>query len=631
MGCGRQSGANERRQGRSKAAKNPQRQVRKLQNNYKFMDRNVDRIYEFDGFQLIPSERLLLRNGEAVPLTHKVFDILLLLVRNSGQLIAKEKLLQAIWSEQFVEEHNLTVSISSLRKALGETHDKHDYIETVPKHGYRFIANVRESADQIADGRVISDMSSERRIDPFYTLNGVPSLAVLPFFNVGADGNAEYLCSGITESIIASLSRLPQLRVMAYSTVVQYKDLNLTPQKVGRLLGVNAVVVGRISHVEHNLRIATELVDVETGWQLWGAHYEPKPSDLLAIQNEISREVSENLRLHLTREQELLLAKTQTDNTEAFHLYLKGRYNWNKRTPSATQRAIEYFDQAIAFDPNYALAYAGLADCYNVMPGNSGLPPKATFPKAKAAASRALEIDDTLAEAHTSLSLVQYLFDWKWSAAEKGFVRAIELNPNYATAHHWYGEYLGLMRRFDVGFKELMKAQSLDPLSLPITADLGQYYFFRRMYEHAVEQLTKALELEPNFVRALALLAWTFEQMGRHDEAIAKFEEATVMSGSRTLIVAGLAHAHAISGNRKAALEILTALNDQRNVMYVSPYEIAVIHVALGETQLAFDFLDKAYDDRSVWLSWLLVDPRLDALRRDARFATLVRQMGLQP
>ena len=577
------------------------------------MDKSASPIYEFSGFRLIPSERLLLRNGGAVPLTHKVFDILLLLVRNSGQLIEKQEMLHAVWPEQFVEEHNLTVSMSALRKALGETHDKHEYIETVPKHGYRFIANVRE---------VFADCVERRS-----PVSGVHSLAVLPFVNVGADRSAEYLCDGITESIITSLSRLSQLRVMAYSTVFRYKGMNVDPQDVGRGLGVRSVVIGRVLLLDGKLTISTELVDVTTGWQLWGAHYDRELPDLLTVQHEIAREISENLRLRLTGEQKRLLAKRYTDSTEAYHLYLQGRYNWNKRTPSGTQKAVGYFEQAIRHDPHYALAYAGLADSYNLMAGNSGLPPRETFPKAKAAALKALEIDNTLAEAHTSLSLVRYLFDWEWSAAEQGFQRAIELNPNYATAHHWYGEYLVLSRRFDEGFEELIQAQALDPLSLPINADIGQYYFFTRQYERAVEQLKSALELEPDFVRALALLGWTFEQMERFEEAIAKFEQATALSGSRTLIVAGLGHAHAVSGNRAEALKILASLKEQSSRLYVSPYEIAVIHVALEDTEEAFAYLEAACDDHSVWLAWLEVDPRLDTLRTDTRFEQLLAKV----
>jgi DNA-binding winged helix-turn-helix (wHTH) protein/tetratricopeptide (TPR) repeat protein len=588
------------------------------------MDRHASRIYEFKEFRLIPAERLLLKNGGPVPLTHKVFDILWLLVRHSGQLIEKEEMLEAVWPEQFVEEHNLTVSMSALRKALGESHDKHQYIETVPKHGYRFIANVRELAGDHAV-RESREMSlhlpnDEALVSP----NHIHSLAVLPFVNVGAEFSAEYLCDGITESIITSLSQLSQLRVMAYSTVFRYKGIYVDPQEVGRCLGVRSVVVGRVSQRDGNLTIRTELVDVMTGWQLWGEHYDREPAAVLAVQHEIAKEISENLRLCLTGEQKKLLAKRHTESTEAYHLYLKGRYNWNKRTPSGTERAVEYFEQAIREDPEYALAYAGLADSYNLMAGNSGLPPRETFPKARAAAVKALEIDNTLAEAHTSLALVRYLFDWDWSAAEVGFQCAIELNPNYATAHHWYGEYLVLSRRFDKGFQELIQAQELDPLSLPIHADIGQYYFFTRQYQRAVEQLTRALDLEPHFVRALALLGWTFEQMGRFKEAIAKFEQATALSGSRTLIVAGLGHAHAVSGNREEALKILAALKEQASRLYVSPYEIAVIHAALQENEQAFECLEQACDDHSVWLSWLEVDPRLDTLRADVRFEKLL-------
>lgn len=574
-------------------------------------------------------ERLLLRNGVAIPLPQKVFDILVLLVRNKGQLVGKDEIFDAVWPEQFVVENNLTVSISALRKALGESDNKYEHIETIPKYGYRFVANVRELSTNHGIQSTGSDSSAHGEIESgeFASPDGLHSLAVLPFINLGANLSAEYVCDGISESIISNLSQLSQLRVMAYSTVLHYKGTNLDAREVGQELGVNSILVGRVSELEGSLAIRMELVEVMTGWQIWGNHYDQTPSDLLALQHEIARAISESLQLHLTGEQQGLLAKRPTENTEAYHLYLKGRYNWNKRTPAGTDRAVEYFEQAIRHDSRYALAYAGLADAYNLMAGNSGLPPIETFPKAKAAALKALELDDKLAEAHTSLSLVRYIFDWEWSAAERGFERAIELNPNYATAHHWYGEYLVLVRQFEKGFEYLQRAQELDPLSLPIAVDLGQYYFFTRQYEKAVEQITKALDLEPDFVRALAVLGWSFEQLGMFEEAIASFEQATALSGSRTLVVAGLAHAHALSGNREAATRILETLKEQASRSYVSPYELAVIHVALNEHQYAFDYLDQAFDDHSVWLSWLEVDPRLDTIRSDVRFGRMLQRL----
>ncbi len=459
----------------------------------------------------------------------------------------------------------------------------------------------------------------------------IESIAVLPFQNRSTEADSEYLSEGLAESLIYRLSQLPNLKVSPTSSVFRYKGKEIDPIKVGQELGVNAVLSGRIVQRGDNLTISAELVDVRYNKLLWGEQYDRKMSDLLATQREIAREIVEKLKLKVSGE-EKGLAKHYTDSNEAYQLYLKGRFYWNKRTEEGMQKSLEYFQQAIEKDPNFALAYSGLADAYNLLGAQDavagGIPPTEVLPKAKAAALKALEIDNTLAEAHVSLAHVKYYYDRDWPAAEREFKRAIELNPNYPVAYHWYAVYLMSAGRLDEALAQSRRAQELDPLSLPINMTLGWVLLIARQYDQSVEQLRKTLEMDPNFIQTHHRLGLVYEQEGKYDEAIAEFRQVLNLSAGKPLGIATLAHAYALAGKRGEAQKELAELLEMSKQRYVSPASIAIIYAALGNKDQAFAWLEKAVEGRDQTLVRLKVDPRFDSLRSDPRFADLVRRVG---
>jgi serine/threonine protein kinase/TolB-like protein/Tfp pilus assembly protein PilF len=455
----------------------------------------------------------------------------------------------------------------------------------------------------------------------------IDSLAVLPLANGSLDASTEYLSDGITESIINTLSQLPQLKVMARATVFRYKGREVDAQEVRRDLGVRAVMMGRVLQFGDNLVIKTELIDTEDGSQLWGEQYKRKAADIFEVQEEISKEISEKLKLKLTGEEKKLLGKRYTDNTEAYRLYLKGRFCLSKTTKEALNNAIKNFRQAIDVDPDYALAYAGLADAYYALSSNH-LPANEAMPKARAAAQQALQLDNTLAEAHASLGLVKAFYEWDWAGAEGEYRRAIELNPGYASAHHWYGWYLALMGRLNEAIAEVKQASELDPLSLEINTDLGLSFFFARQYESAIEQFEKAIEMDPNSIWTRFFLGWAREQKGDYDEAIAEYRKAAQLDDA-PLIMAALGHTFVMAGRRDEAQRVLEEMKQMAASRHVSPYHFAIIHAALGNRDEAFEELEQSYRARSEALVWLKVDPRLDMLRTDPRFIDLQRRVGL--
>jgi serine/threonine-protein kinase len=458
----------------------------------------------------------------------------------------------------------------------------------------------------------------------------IDSLAILPLFNVSADKNAEYFSDGITESIINNLSQLPRLRVMARSTVFRYRGEEVDPQEVGRELGVRAVMTGRVLHLDDNLIIKAELVDANDGAHLWGEQYNRKMVDAFSVQQEISREISEKLRFKLTGEEQKRLTRRSTENPEAYQFYLKGRYCWNKRTPEGFRKAIEHFEEAIEIDHLYAAAYAGLADSYNMLGTYSALAPREAFPRAKAAAKRALEIDDTLAEAHTSLGYVENSYDWDWMGAEFEFKRAIELNPSYATAHYWYAiTHLAAMGRLNEAKSELTQAKELDPLSLIIGTNLGWLSYFARQYDRAIEQYQKTIELDANFGVAYYKLGQAYERKGLPEEAIVQYRKALYLSINSPGIMSALGHACAQAGKPEEARHVLDELNEMSKQRYVSPYFIAEVYRGLGELDKTFEWLEKAVADRSDWLVWIGVEPAFDDLRSDPRFVNLLQRIGL--
>ena len=453
------------------------------------------------------------------------------------------------------------------------------------------------------------------------------SLAVLPFVNDSQDQNMDYLSDGITESLINNLSQSPNLKVMSRNSVFRYKGRYADAREVGHDLNVQAVLSGRIVQRGDNLSISVELVDAGDNSQVWGKQYNLNMAELLSVQEEIARLVTEKLRLRMTGEQKKRLTKTHTDSTEAYQLYLRGRYHWNKRTEEGLKRGIEYFDQAIEKDPTFALAYAGLADCYALLTEYSTIPPAESRQKAKAAAMRALEIDDTLAEAHTSLAAV-HEYDWNWAEAEREYRRAIEMNPNYATAHHWYAIFLGGRARFDEGLREIRRAQELDPLSLIINTGLGRLLYNARRNDEAIAQLKKTLEMDPAFPEAHFQLALAYEAKRMYGEALREFDLSRELYKDPTMI-GWSGRVYALMGNRDQALKVAEELKQTSKERYVSPYMLAIIYTALGDKEQAYEWLDRVYAERSYYVTWLKVDPVFDSLRADPRFIDFLRKVGL--
>jgi serine/threonine-protein kinase len=458
----------------------------------------------------------------------------------------------------------------------------------------------------------------------------IDSIAVLPFRNRSTETDSEYLADGLAESLIYRFSQLPNLRVSPTSSVFHYKGKDIDPIKVGKELGVSAVLSGRIVQRGDYLTISAELLDVRYNKLLWGEQYERKMSELLQTQREIAREIVDKLKLKVSG-QEKALAKHYTESNEAYQFYLKGRFYWNKRSPEGLHKAVEYFQQAIERDPNFALAYSGLADTYALLgaPEAGGdMPPNEVLPKAKAAALKALEIDETLAEPHVSLAHGKYFYDRDWAGAEREYKRAIELNPNYSVAHHWYAVYLTNVGRTPEALAEIRRAQELDPLSLSINSWLGAILNRSGQSDQAVEQYRKTLEMDPNFINVHFRLGNLYEEKGMYEEAISEFRQVLKLSAGNPLGIAGLAHAYALVGKRDEAQKNLDELLQLSKQRYVAPGQIAVIYIALGDKDKAFAWLDEAEKGHDLMIARIRVDPRYASLRSDPRFNDLVRRLG---
>jgi TolB-like protein/Flp pilus assembly protein TadD len=481
------------------------------------------------------------------------------------------------------------------------------------------VFNVGGVRDRFAGGRRAGD--TER----------IESLAILPFSNVGRDPDANYLSDEIPASITGSLSRLSSLRVVPRSTAFRYRGREADLASVGRKLNVRAILTGQVRVRGEELSIRAELVDVANDRQLWGDRYSLKLADILVLEQKIATEITDALRLRLTDNDRDRLSKSQTDNAEAHRLYLKGRYFWNKRSEDGIRSAIAHFQQAIEKDPAYALAYVGLADSYNILAGFGFLAPNEAFPKAKAAVSKALEFDSMLAEAHTSLAFILQSYEWNWLEAEIEYKRAIELDPAYATASHWYAQLLGAMGRDVEAIAESERAARLDPLSLPITASLGLVYLVLREYEKAEVQCLKAIEMDSNFAMARSVLASVYIQEGMYDKAINELKAIADLPTSTPEDIAYLGYGYARGGRMDEARRILAELNDRAKDRYVPPCFFAIIHIGLDEKDDALKWLQKAYEERDFYLGDVPSGPVFDPIRGDPRFGDLIRRMGLSP
>jgi len=457
----------------------------------------------------------------------------------------------------------------------------------------------------------------------------IDSIAVLPFENLNQDADSDYLADGITESIINSLTQLPNLKVIARSSVFAYKGKGVDPFVAGKQLGVRAILTGRIVRRGDQLSISAELMEVASNKQIWGERYNEKLSDLLSVQRNIATEITRNLRPQLSGEQERRLARNYTQNAEAYQLYLKGRYYWNKRTEDNYRKAIESFRQAIEIDPSFALAYTGLADTYSFLSSQGIRAPSDVFPLSKEAAKRAIEIDDSLSEAHTSLAYVKLYYDWDLAGAEREYTRAIELNPNYATPHHGFAYLLMSSGRTEQAIAEIKKAENLDPLSLIIQTDHGEFFYFARRPDEAIEQLQKAIEMDPGFVRAHFLMGRALAQKGQCDPAIAEFQKARSLATGGVEMLGALAQGYASCGRKAEARKTLDELLLLSKQHYVSPHWIAATEGALGNRDEAFKWLNQAVDGRFGPLIYLKVNPIWDPLRDDPRFTEDLRRVGL--
>ncbi len=585
----------------------------------------ASKIYEFNGFRLEGIQRRLLYQGQPVPLKGKILDLLIYLVEMRGQLVVKDDLMKEIWPDAIVEENNLTVSMSILRKTLGEDRSRPRFIETIPRQGYRFIARVTElSSDRTAkrDTRQDPDKTTLQDVS-------IDSVAVLPVQSPDKDSSVEYLSEGITESIINLLSRIPGLRVLACSTISRFKGTEVDPQVVGLLLNVKALLMIRVMRLDETLVIRGQLVRVNDGTQIWGEQYTRNPSDILAVQDEIAKAISESLELKLSSQDQIRLHKQATKNTEAYNLYLRGRYFWSKYSKEYVLKAIDAFKEAISIDANYALAYCGMADAYFRL-SNVYFPPREVLPKAKEAALRAVSIDDNLAEAHSSLGLVRVYYDHDWGGAESEFRRALELEPHLVSAHQRYGSSLTFQGRFDESIKHYERALELDPFSLQINMNLATAYYLKGDYERAVNLLNETIELEPNYMPTHFVLACVHIQQNRLPEAIAEFQFISKLDEEAYLALGFMGYAHALAGERAEAETLLNILEDISRRKYVSPYAMLVIHLELGPKKRVFELLEQLYEECNDWLVWLKVSPELKSVRDDLRFKDLLTRVGFR-
>lgn len=584
-------------------------------------------VYEFKGFRLDRAERRLLHHGRPVQLKPKIFDLLLYLVERQGQLIEKDELMREIWPNTIVEENNITVSMSMLRKILGEDRGGRKFVETVARRGYRFVAEVREISRDGSSSEAAVMSSGTAAVTPLPVREPpIDSLAVFPV-QKGGQLDVEYLSEGITESIINKLSQVPKLRVLALSTVLRFKGTDVDPQEMGTLLNVGAVMIVRVIQLGETLIIRSELVKTSDGSQIWGEQYERKSSDLLGIQDEIAKAIVESLKLKLTSEQQKRFTKRYTDNTEAYSLYLRGRYFWTKYSKAWVLKSIEAFKKAIEIDPSYALAYCGMADAYFRL-SNIHFPPREVMPKAKLAALKAVEIDENLAEAHSSLGLVRVYFDHDWHGARIEFKKSLELNPDLVSAHQRYASLLCFLGHFEESINHYEHALTLDPFSLHLQTNLATNYYLMGQHETAINLLEETLELEPDYMPTHFVLGCTYIQQGDLRKAIEEFQCIYRLDEEAYMALGYMGYAYALAGQRAEAQNLLGILTDISLRKYVSLYSIGMIHLGLGRTDEMIDILERLYQERNDWLVWLKVSPELRPLRDDPRFDDLLKRLG---
>jgi DNA-binding winged helix-turn-helix (wHTH) protein/TolB-like protein/Tfp pilus assembly protein PilF len=652
---------------------------------------NNEASYKFEGFELDPVRRVLLRDGRAIALKPKVFETLLVLVRNSGRVMDKDELMQKVWPDTVVEEVNLAHNISVLRKALGQKSENR-FIITVPGRGYGFVAQVTQSNApasatvaeyELTRSRVVVEEEEDLpdRVSPTEIAAGhrllangpqgkdrlvpgrkalllgaggviiaiiigavlvmrnprtphsppsnqIKSIAVLPFKPLVADIRDESLEMGMADTLIARLSNIREINVRPISAVRRYAGLEQDAVAAGREQKVDAVIDGQIQESGDKIRVTVRLVRVVDGAPLWTNQFDDSIRDIFRVQDSISERVQEVLALRLSGEEKALVAYHSTENPDAYQLYLKGRYFWNKRTGEGINKGIDFLNQAVEKDPNYALAYAGLAQSYVLLSSYSDSTPEEGYSKARIAATQALRIDDRLAEAQAALAYIKGGYDWDFGGADKEYRRALELNPNDATTHHWYGEYLGLMGHPSEAIAELRRAEELEPLSLIINSQLGTLLYFAGQLDQSIEQLRNTVELDPNFVQAHVELGIAYRTKGQYEQALAEFTKALELDPDDAYTKSQLGLTYGLQGRRDEANKVLSQLMEQSRRVHLLPSNIAAVYAGLGDADRAFEWLDKGFSERDTNLIYLKVDPTWNALRGDRRFAPFLRRMG---
>jgi len=561
----------------------------------------------------------LRRNGSKVKLQEQPFQILAMLLERPGEIVTREELRARLWSaDTFVDfDHGLNSAIRRLRDALGDSAENPSLVETLGRRGYRFISAVGFHDSQT----LLGEPSSPK----------IQSLVVLPLENLSKDPEEEYFTDGMTDQLITNLAQIGALRVISRTSAMRYKGTKKSLPEIARELHVDAVVEGAVMWVGARVRISAQLIEAQTDHHLWAASYERDLRDVLSMQEEVTRAIVSEIRVKLTAQEQARLANRHPINPEAYKLYLNGHYHWNKRSLEGFQKAIEYFQLAAAKDPAYALAYVGLADTYTYFSFFDVVPPREAMPKAKAAAARALEIDNRLGEAHVSLGYVSYMYDWDWPAAGKHFEQALTLNPAYSRAHTFYPFYLSSLGRSEEALAVAKHSLDLDPASPAVSHSLAVQLYLARQFDNAIAQAHKTLELDPNFAISYELLGEVYVSKGMYRESLPELEKYSALSQGRAMSLALLGYAHARLGERSQALRVLRQLEAASKQSYTPAFSFAVVYAGLGEKDQAFASLEKAYGERTSRLGYLKVEPLWDPLRTDPRFADLVRRIGFPP
>jgi TolB-like protein/DNA-binding winged helix-turn-helix (wHTH) protein/Tfp pilus assembly protein PilF len=616
--------------------------------------------YEFGPYLLDPAQKQLFARGEPVALTPKAFDTLLLLVRHHGRLVTKDELLRAVWPDVVVEEATVAQNVFRLRRVLGEDANGSPHIETIPKRGYRFSARVRAVERAQGDtpqdspvapagpsplarrlfyplgiavlaavaGLLVWGVWPDRSVRP--TVNGRVMLAVLPVQNLTGSPGEEYLADGLTDEVIADLGRLnpDRLGVIARTSAMAYKQTNKTIQQIARELNVDYVLEASLREGAGHIRFTAQLIRSRDQTHLWAQTYDRPTADILALQSDLARTVAEQIRVELPQAVAARLASSRAVSPEAYDAYARGRYFWNQRTTESLTLAERYFQQAIRADPAFAPAYAGLADCYQVMVNLNQLAPQEGFARARAAVERALQLDDTLAEAHTSLASIKGDYEWDWQGAESEYRRAIALNPNYATARHWYGDFLAGTGRLEEGMAEMRKAAELDPLSAVIRVSSAELDCVFGRCTESIEELHRTLEMYPEFVEAHQVLAEIYGYLGRYPESVAELQKERGPPVGQVLVLRGFAAAKA--GHKQEAMEIVRRMESQTAEPHAVYWE-AIIYAGLGDKDRAFARLESARQIRDPYMAYVGSAYVFSELRPDPRFAELMRRMNMPP